>query len=156
MSTQNMISIAFTDPQLQAVDSAIGTVEQVFEPFIALSPGERKRLRRMGKGSEQFCRTALHTAELNPQILPGNVPLADALSDLKALDQLRPRLIRLLKLTQRASDTEAALGSDVLAVALKAYGAMKLSGGAEGLDTVLRDLSGRFARSTRKAEAPAA
>src|SRR5689334_1017362 len=69
MSTQNMITVTFTDSQLQSLDNAIGEVETVFAPFIALSPTQRRRIRRMGERSEQFCRQALHTAELNPQIL---------------------------------------------------------------------------------------
>jgi hypothetical protein len=80
------------------------------------------------------------------------VPLPDAIADLNALDQLRPRPIRVLELTQRAQDTKTALGSDVLAVALEAYGALKLSGRSEGLDIVVRDLGNRFTRSPRQAE----
>src|SRR5262249_44432196 len=108
-------------------------------PLIALSADEKRSIRKMGEKSEAFCRQALHMAEQNPHSIPATVPLADAIGDLKALDQLRPRLMRILRLAQRASDTETALGSDVMTVALKAYGQLKLTGRSEGLEDIRRE-----------------
>jgi hypothetical protein len=67
-------------------------------------------LKKMGQKSEAFCRQALTVLEQNPQMVPANVPLADAIADLNALEQLRPRMVRLSRLSERASDTDTALG----------------------------------------------
>ena len=149
----NMIKIAFDDAKLAAVDSAITEVEKGFSELIALSPRERKSLKRMGEKSESFCRQALHVVGQNPQIVPPNVPVADAIADLKTLDQLRPRLVRLAQLVERASDTDAALGNDIMAVSLHAYGLLKLTGSSEGLGSLRKDLGTRFAKGPRQAEA---
>ncbi len=80
---------------------------------------------------------------------------ADAIADMKLLDQLRPRLSRLTRLCERASDTDAALGNDIMTVALQAYGLLKLTGGVEGMESLRRDLSGMFSRGKRSAKADA-
>jgi hypothetical protein len=94
----------------------------------------------------------LHVLEQNPQIVPPNVPLADAIADMDALDQLRPRLIRLARLSERASDTEMALGSDVMVVALQGYSLLKLTGHAEGLEGLRQELGERFAKTSRQVQ----
>jgi len=88
----------------------------------------------------------------NPQIVPPNVPLADGVADLTALDALRPIMVRLSRLSDRASDTEMALGSDVMALALRGYGLLKLTGRSEGLEPLRQQLSTRFAKTPRQTE----
>lgn len=152
--SQNIISLTFTDAQITAVDAALNELETQLAGCIALNTVQKRALKKMGEKSEAFCRQALHMAELNPHIMPANIPLGDAVSDLKALDQLRPRLMRLSRLTQRASDTSIALGSDVMSVALSAYGQLKLTGRSEGLDPIRRELRARFAKAPRIDEEP--
>src|SRR5262249_28737181 len=125
--------------------------------LIALPPATKRRLRRMGPKSEAFCRQTLTVLQQNPQIVPPNVsmPLAEATADLTALEQLRPRLIRLARLSERAADTETALGSDVMVVALQGYSLLKLTGRAEGLEPLRQELSGRFMKASRRAAEPA-
>ena len=52
-------------------------------------------------------------------------------------------------------DTVAALGSDVMDVALEGYALVKVSGRAQGLDELRRELGGRFAKTRRKEPTPA-
>src|SRR6185503_19608058 len=66
--------------------------------------------------------------EQNPQMVPANLGLADAMADLDGIEQLRPRLVRLARLSERAFDTNFALGSDVMAAALEGYNLLKRSG----------------------------
>jgi hypothetical protein len=106
----------------------------------------------MGQRSEAFCRQTLRVLEQNPQIVPPNVPFADGLADLTALDALRPIMVRLSRLTDRASDTEVALGSDVMALALRGYSLLKLTGRSEGLGSLRQQLGSRFAKSARQAD----
>ena len=66
------------------------------------------------------------------------------------MDRLRPRLVRLARLSERASDTDAALGSDVMDVALQGYSLLKVTGRTEGLTALRKELGSRFAKSPRK------
>ena len=150
MSMQNLVNMTLTDAQVAAVDAALSTLETELAGLVSLSPAEKRRMRKMGDKSESFSRQALQVISQNPALIPSKVGVDDAIADLKLLDQLRPRLTRLMRLCERGSDTDAALGNDIMAVSLKAYGLMKLIGNGEGMETLKRDLSTHFARSRRK------
>lgn len=105
----------------------------------------------MGDKSETFCRQTLALLAANPQIVPPNLGLAEAQRDLIALDRLRPRLQRLRQIVERAEDSEMALGSDIIAVALEGYGLLKVSGKSEALKGARKELSARFAKTRRAA-----
>lgn len=74
----------------------------------------------MGDKSEAFCRQSLLLLVTNPQVVPPSLDATEALADPQALDALRPRLDKLRQLTERADDTELALGSDVMGVRWRA------------------------------------
>jgi len=97
------------------VDAALTELETRLAGLITLPLPKKRSARRMGPKSEAFCRQTLRVLEQNPQIVPPNVVLADALEDLEAIEQLRPRMVRLARLSERAADTNTALGMDVMA-----------------------------------------
>src|SRR5690348_477576 len=100
--TQNLVSLALTDSQLESVDQSLGNIEGQLDGLIALNAQQRRSLARMGEKSESFCRRTLSLLQHNPQVVPPSMALADALADLAALDRLRPRLQRLKRLFERA------------------------------------------------------
>ena len=153
--SQNLISLTLTDEQLIAADPALAALEQAFAGFRALGAEQRKSLSRMGAKSEQFCRQTLTVLGDNPQIVPASIGVADAQADLVALDRLRPRLVRLQKLTERAEDTETALGSDVMSLSLEGYALLKVAGRSQGLEGARKDLSSRFSKTRSEEPAPA-
>ncbi len=154
---QNLVSLNFSNEDLAAIDEAIATLKRVFAPLITLQPQQRRELTKMGDKSEVFARQAIGLVASNPQIVPPNLGLAEAQADLAALDALRPRLQQLRTLVERADDTEMALGSDLMAVALDAYGLLKVSGKDEGLRHARRELSARWTKAPRTPqEAPTA
>lgn len=142
--SQNLIFLTFSDEQLAAVDQALASLEAAFAGLIALDIETRKGLSRMGPKSEQFCRQTLGVLTQNPQVVPPSIGLAEAVADLETLDRLRPRLHRLRKLVERADDSEVALGSDVMSLALEGYALLKVAGRNQGLEALRRELSGRF------------
>ena len=150
--TQNLATLNLTDAQITAVNAALTELETQLGGLISLSAPAKRSARKMGQKSEAFCRQTLRVLMQNPQIVPPNVALTDAVADLNALDALRPIMVRLSRLSERASDTEIGLGSDVMVTALKAYGQLKLTGRTEGLEPIRRELGARFARVPRQAE----
>lgn len=149
---QNLISLNLSTQDIADIDGALETLRRVFTPLIALQPAQRRELFKMGDKSEAFCRQTLSLLDANPQIVPPNLGVDEALADLVAIDQLRPRLMKLRQLVERADDTEMALGSDIISVALEGYALLKVSGKGEALKGARRDLSARFAKATRAAE----
>ena len=150
--SQNIVSLVLTDEQINAAMDALTALEGALAGLISLDAEERRRLTKMGQKSEVFCRQAISVLAQNPQIVPPSLQLADAQADLLALDRLRPVLDRLQKLAERGSDTEIALGSDVMDVALEGYGLLKVSGKNQGLDGLRKELSSRWSKTRRAAE----
>ncbi|TXI49877.1 MAG: hypothetical protein E6Q50_06035 [Lysobacter sp.] len=150
--SQNLLSLQFSDQQLAAIDAALTSLESALAGLIALTPDQRRAMTKMGPKSEAFCRQTLTVLSQNPQVIPPSVNLAEAQADLAALDALRPRLARLERLTERAGDTDAALGGDVMSFALEGYALLKFAGKNQGLEGLRKELSARFARSSGKAE----
>ena len=150
--TQNFVTLNLTDAQLTAVDAALTELEKQLSGLIALPAARKRSLRKMGQKSESFCRQALRVLEQNPQIVPASVPLADAITHLATLDALRPRMVRLSRLTERAADTDIALGSDVMSVALQGYTLLKVTGRTEGLEPLRQELGERFSKGPRQVQ----
>ena len=153
--TQNLATLKLTAEKLTAVDAALTELETQLAGLTTLSLSTKRSARRMGPKSEAFCRQTLRVLEQNPQIVPPNVVLADALEDLEAIEQLRPRMVRLARLSERAADTNTALGMDVMAMALQGYRLLQFSGRAEGLEALREELGARFSKSSRRAAEPA-
>jgi len=144
---QNLISMTFSPTDLLEMDGALETLRRLFAPMVSLQTHQRRGLAKMGGKSEAFCRQTLAVLIANPQIVPPNLGLAEAQTDLAALDALRPRLLQLQQLTERAEDSVLALGSDLMSVALEGYSLLKVSGRSESLKGTRQALSARFTRS---------
>jgi len=84
--SQNIVSLNLTDAQLTAVDAALTELETQLSGLIALPIEQKRSLKKMGEKSEAFCRQALRVLEHNPQMVPSNLALADAVADLATLD----------------------------------------------------------------------
>lgn len=147
---QNLISIDLGTEDLAAIDAAIATLKERFAAFITLQPENVRGLSKMGDKSEAFCRQALQVLDANPQIVPPSLELDEARADLAALDALRPRLIQLQQLLERAQDTEMALGADLMAAATEGYALLKVSGKDESLKTARKELGARWAKNRRR------
>lgn len=152
--TQNLTSIVLTDAQVQAADAALTEIENQMVDLISLDPTRRRRMKYMGDKSEQFTRLAIGGLLQNPQVVPPSIDVAGAQTDLASLDRLRPLVRRLKRLTERAADTEAALGSDLMAVALQGYQLLKVAGKGQGLESLRKELGERFTKTSRSSEEP--
>lgn len=150
--SQNITDFTLDDATLSASKQALSELETQLSGLVAMSIEQRRKLARMGDKSEAFCRQTLEVLAQNPQVVPPSLKLAEAQADLVALDRLRPLVLRLTRLAERANDTEIALGSDVMRCALDGYALLKVSGRNQGLEGLRKELGNRFARSARSSE----
>lgn len=157
MLTQNLKHTRLSSEQLATLDAAIAAIRSVVGSWPALAADQKKRLRKMGRKQEPFCRQVVEMLGQNAQLVPPSVGLAEVQADLQAHDTLRPRLRELGQLVEVLGDNQMGLGSNLLTVALQGYGLLKLVGHAQGLEPLRRELSGHFSRSARTVpEAPPA
>lgn len=147
--SQNLIDFELSPESLAGIDEAISRLETHLVMLRDLDPTMRRNLTKMGDKSEAFCRQALVAFEQSPEILPRNFDLAGYRCDLAAIDAVRPLRRRLERLVERLSDTEMALGSDLMTASLEGYAVLKVSGKGAGLDGLRQMLSARFARKHR-------
>ena len=148
--SQNVVSLALSAEQVEAVNKALDVLEKNLSGLISLSVDERSELRKMGPKSEMFARKAHDVLSLSPEILPGTFSLREFSADIKALDQLRPVFARLAVLARRSEDTEMALGSDIYSAALEGYRFAKLAGKGTTLDELRAQAAVRFAGQGRR------
>ena len=149
---QSKAALVLPADQVTRINELLLGLETELGQLNAMQPQQRQRLFKMGPGSEVFARRALEALEQNPDIIPPSLAaeLPGAKADLLGIDQLRPILDRLNRLCGRASDTEMALGSDVMNVALEGYNQLKLSGRDKGLDALRNELGVRFKKGQRR------
>jgi hypothetical protein len=146
---QNLATLNLSQEQFALIDQALTQLEEQMSSLQAFTPADKARMVKLGDRSEAFCRQSLQMLADNPQIIPPNIDVADAVNDLQSRDRLLPRLNRLERLLQRGNDTAMALGGDAMSVAIQGYGLLKLVGRSEGLDVLRRDLGNRFSKSRR-------
>src|SRR3569832_1029615 len=101
---QNRVTLNLTDAQITAVNAALTELETQLAGLTSLSLATKRALKKMGPKSEAFCRQTLHVLEQNPQVVPPNLGLPDRVANLATRDALRPILVRLARLSERASD----------------------------------------------------
>lgn len=153
---KNRFAFNLSDAQVAEATHALDALESALAGLVGLDTATRRGLTKMGQGSEVFCRRALGGLQLNPQIVPPSLDVPIAMAKLEALEQLQPLVERVRRLAQRATDTQIAVGSDVMDAALEGYGLLKVSGKRQGLDALYRDLAVRWAKPKREAEAAGA
>lgn len=151
--SQNLISFEVSPQQIESVRGALDQIEQALPGLVSMESGDRRGLMLMGPKSEAFARQTLRVLEQNPKIVPPSFDLAAAQADLAAYERLLPLLERVERLRRQLDDTVALLGSDVMDAALEGYAQIKLSGSAQGLDELRRELGGRFAKRRKAAMA---
>ena len=152
--SQNLVSITFTSDQITALDHAIGELENQLQGLASLSIDARRTASKMGPKSEAFCRQTINALQLYPHVVPPSIGVDDARASLDTLDQLRPFFQRMHRLSQRSTDTELALGSDVMVAALQGDGVLKAVGRAQRLETLRRELGERRFPSKGPRQAP--
>lgn len=151
---QNLASVHYTDEQWAPVDSAINALADAIRGMmVPLGSTARRRVVKMGDGSEAFCRKAADVAADNLGVMPRNFDLDEFRRDLATHDALNGRIVRLTQLLEQMRNTEMALGSDAMVAALEAYSFLKNSEG-EGVEELRRMLGERFAGNGRRKPEP--
>jgi len=154
--SQATLSLSFTDAQATAIDAALNELEAQFAALVAMPAGERRRLMKMGDKSEAFCRQTLSLLGQNRQLVPQSMGLADVQQSLDALDWMRPRMQRLIRLGERLSNTDTVVGSTIMQASLQGYALLKVAGRNQGLEGLRETLGARFSRRSKVPEAKAA
>jgi hypothetical protein len=152
----NSISITIPPADLQAVKDMLATINGLLAPYlIALTPEDRRKLLKMGDGSEPFVSKVMDYAVSDPQFLPPFVQIAELKKDWDAVAALLPIFRTVQQLENNLSDTVMLTGSEAFEGSLSYYNSVKLGAkmNVPNAKTIYEDLSKRFeAQGKRKAK----
>lgn len=148
---QNLVGTHLTEAQWAEVDELLGRLQAVLQSvLVAVTPTDKKMMVKMGDGSEAFCRKAADVMEENVALMPRGFDLSEMRRDLLAHDALNARVVKLTRLLEQMRNAEMALGSDVMVSALEGYAVLKAVGKGDGVESLKKLLSKRFATGPRE------
>lgn len=151
----NRVSAELSEADRQAVLAAIETIRQKLPFLIDLSPEQRRSLPKMGDKSRAFVGKALAVAQNNSNFLPRSFSVEEMARDVGLTEALQPIMVSLTRLQEQVQDTYIEVGSEAYTAALVVYQYGRTSGDGESLETLLDDMSQRFARKSRNTVSPA-
>jgi len=147
MAIDNMISLSFTDDELQTLDNAIVTIESVMsKKFISLTPDERKSYSQVSDKTEDWIGKVKVYMEQNPSLVLNHIDVDEFNADFTARQALLPRRRRLEGVFSRFEDACMLLGFDLYHSAITYCKGLKAAAvtDAPGAKTIYADLASRF------------
>jgi hypothetical protein len=155
MPQQNLVSATLSDGDQTAALTAITTIKNKLPFLISLTPDQRKSLPKMGDNGTPYVDKAYQFASQNTDKLGADFGMDDFTEDYELFQQLQPIVTAMSELSESISDTELALGSDLMVRSNFAYGLMKVLGKASGsFDELRKDMGTRYSRGPRKPKPP--
>lgn len=148
----NRISASLSQPDREAVMTAIATIREKLPFLLDLTTEERRSLPKLGDKSRAFVSKALEVATQNQDFLPRSFDLDEMREDVLLFEAMYPILLALMQLQELIDDTYVAVGSEAYAASLLVYNYAKASGKGAGLDAVVDEMGRRFARKSRTAQ----
>jgi len=147
MAQPNVLSVEFTDNELNSIHSAIAVLQSTLMPKLkTLSSQDKNQLPRMGDKSVAFVQKAYEYGQLHPTLNPAWLDTEEFRIDLDALKVLQSIDRSLGPVMAALSDSQDLAGSEAYQAALLFYanvkGAAKLK--VPGAQQVADDLAARF------------
>lgn len=148
--SENRISLVISPEQRQAAMAGVAQAASSLPGLVSIAPIEIRELHHFVNKNEVFGRGVVRMAETHPEVLPSSLDIAGVRADLDALDALRPLLAAVQRLHTQLEHTVALLGHDVMDFAYDGYSHLKVSGTAQGLEELRRELGKQFNRGRRR------
>lgn len=146
MSSQNLVSGALTDEELQRGLATIKQLDSSLDFLISLSPYARKRIVKLRADHINFVYQIRSVCNQNSDFLPRQFDMAEFDLDVALSSQLEQLETAITTLARRVEDTMLGVRSDMYTGALEAYNYLRLAKDGDGLDVHRRELSRYFKR----------
>ena len=154
---ENRISIEFTAAQVKAINEAIQTLADNFQPvLIALEAEDKKNLAKIGEKSVSFVEKTGQYVETAAEFTPPFIDAAEMKKDLQAFNTLNDFLRPLQQIVRNLDDTATLCGSEALLASLAYYNSVRVAAkmNVPKAATVYDDLSQRFEGQKAKRNKP--
>lgn len=147
MALENLISVQFTQQELNQMDAALATIENILNgKVINLKPEERSRFARIGNETANWIDKVKGYMNQQAALVPFWVNKAEFDRDHDARSNIQPRLNRLKSILESLEDTNILLSSDVYQAAIAFYRNVKQAAqqNVPGTTTIYQDLAAQF------------
>lgn len=151
MALPNRVSAVLTQEESDAALASLDSVRQKMPFLIDLTAEEKRGLPRIDAGAQPWASEILKLATRNQDFLPRGFDLDEMRRDVTLWSAIIPIQQSITKLAQLVDNTYTAVAADAYSAALAVYSFAKHNNiGTEGLDTLMDELSKRFAKKTGK------
>ncbi len=152
MSYQN-ISIDLTQADVDAVKTAINTINSKLPFLITIDGQERLELVKLGAKSVDFVQDASAAVDNFPAIMPPSFDVAEYGKDSSLFKSLSEIKLLLDSLSEKVTNTYMAVGSEAMVASLEVYAYVQTAAPrTPGLQSVAEKLKERF-KKTKKLKA---
>ncbi|WP_018676053.1 hypothetical protein [Riemerella columbina] len=153
MALDNLISIRFTDQELQTLNTAIQQINQVLQgKVINLSPEERQQYGSIADRNKVLVDKCKHYMEQDTETLPRTIDKTEFDADYHARQQLDIPLKALSRIVEKMSDTKILLDHDNFHSAIAYYRYIKYlsSQNEPGTTSIYQDLKKHYQSASSK------
>jgi hypothetical protein len=147
MSLNNLISMSFEEQELEQINNALLTIENIIEDkVINLTPEEKQLYGKIGDKTENWVLKVSRYMMQKPELVPFYLNKEEFDRDQKARKEIMPLLNRISSLQESLDDTAKLLSTDVYNAALAYYRNIKLVAqqNVPGTSVIYEELSGQF------------
>ncbi|PQA97790.1 hypothetical protein B0A69_00170 [Chryseobacterium shigense] len=157
MALDNLISLSFTNAELETVDKAIKDIQTVLGgKTINLTPDLRQQYGRIAEQNKLFVNKAKSYMEQHPQHVAGFLDKPEFDRDYAAREQIEQRLQLLDSIVEQLSDTKVLLDHDNYHNSISFYRNIKFLSGENvpGTNVIYEDMKQFFVAATQTTDVP--
>jgi hypothetical protein len=125
MAGENLVSLQLSIEEMQEIEKAIAVLQTLSTKLVEISPSDRMELPKMGKKTFQFVSKCIDVMDLNPDLVPKYVDIAEVKKDVSLIAQLQKVLFPLQSITRRVEDTAMIAGSEAYLGSISMYQSLK-------------------------------
>ena len=155
MAIDNMISVDFSDQELNKIENALNEVLQVLSgKVVNLTPEERTQYGSIGDKNKIFVDKCKAYMEQDPTTVPNTLDKHEFDKDYKARQQMEEPLKKLSRITEMLMDTKILLDFDNYNGSLSYYRYVKFlaTQNTPGITSIYADLSQHFQSMGKRAK----
>jgi len=126
MAIDNLISVSFTEEELNAIDNALASIEVVIKnKCIKFTPEERKKYAKVGRETEDWIAKVREYMLQSPELILPHIDTDEYYKDYDSRLTLLPRIRRLENIYNLFEDTNLLIGNDLYNNAISYYKGLK-------------------------------
>lgn len=147
MSVDNLITVKLNQQEIEQINEALSTIEQVIkDKVINLTPEERQQYGKLGDNTENWISKVDGYMKQKPELVPFYINKDEFKNDQDARKAILPILNRISSIQESFDDTAKLISSDVYNAALGFYRNIKLISqqNVPGTTSIYQDLASQF------------